>query len=263
MVPTPTKDVRPPAEHPHLPKLHLRCLDLAHKGSEVFFAQTSSPHAVLTLAASNVLRLLYPTKNAKPPPVRSITLHLRSFDGVAYTCGSHLDNEHKEVHLSLSYLEGVAARAGGDGKRIRQEIEGVLTHELVHAFQYDGGGTVPGGVIEGVADWLRGQAGLAPPHWREQPGESDRWDAGYERTGFFLSFLSRHFDNPHLVPQLNFALRDSSWNDGEHLRKLLGGQDVQELWELYRRTFEKKEDEDNAPTPIPTHGTRSGYSVEY
>ncbi|BGP39356.1 hypothetical protein JCM10449v2_003294 [Rhodotorula kratochvilovae] len=262
MAPTPTEDARRPAVHSHLPTLHLRCLDLADEGSEVFFAHTSSPHAVLSHAASNVLQLLYPTKDSHPPPVRSITLHLRSFDGVAYTCGSHLDNEHKEVHLSLSYLAGVAARAGSDGKRVRQEIEGVLTHELVHAFQYDGGGTVPGGVIEGVADWLRGEAGLAPPHWREQPGDGDRWDQGYERTGFFLSYLSRHLDNPHLVPQLNSALRNSSWEEGAHLRKLLGGEDVENLWETYRRSFEKA-DKGDAPAPIPTHGPRSGYGVQY
>ena len=214
MAPTPTIDIEPDLASSHgLPPLHLRCLDLAHKGpvlsplscparleltihihtgSDVFFQHTSSPQAVLSLAASHVLRLLYPSNSPSssssssfpcpPPPVRSITLHLHTFDGVAYTCRSDLDNDHKELHLSLSYLEGVAARAHGDGERVRHEIEGVLTHELVHAFQYDGQGTVPGGVIEGVADWLRGEAGLAPPHWRDEPGEDDKWDAGYERT---------------------------------------------------------------------------------
>ncbi|GAA5933739.1 hypothetical protein JCM3775_003788, partial [Rhodotorula graminis] len=188
MAPTPTIDHELDSAKPHpIPPLHLRCLDLAHKGSDIFFQHTSSPRAVLSLAAAHVLRLLYPPDSpSSPPPVRSITLHLHAFDGVAYTRGSDLDNDHKEVHLSLSYLEGVADRAHGDGDgggdRVRHEIEGVLTHELVHAFQYDGRGTVPGGVIEGVADWLRGEAGLAPPHWRDEPGEDDKWDAGYERT---------------------------------------------------------------------------------
>ncbi|GAA5893346.1 hypothetical protein JCM8208_004415 [Rhodotorula glutinis] len=266
MVPTPTIDREPDSARPHpLPPLHLRCLDLAHKGSDIFFQHTSSPRAVLSLAASNVLRLLYPPNSpSPPPPVRSITLHLHTFDGVAYTCGSDLDNDHKEVHLSLSYLEGVADRANGDGARVRHEIEGVLTHELVHAFQYDGRRTVPGGVIEGVADWLRGEAGLAPPHWREEPGDDDKWDAGYERTGFFLAFLSRHLSNSLLVPQLNAALRHSTWNDGAHLRERLGGKDVGELWETYRRSVGKKDDEEGeAPAPVPTHGPRSGYSVQY
>ena len=82
--------------------------------------------------------------------------------------------------------------------------------------------------------------------------------------GFFLAFLSRHFSNPHLVPQLNAALRHSTWDDGEHLRTLLGGKDVDELWEVYKRSVGKKDgDEGEAPAPVPTHGPRSGYSVQY
>lgn len=82
--------------------------------------------------------------------------------------------------------------------------------------------------------------------------------------GFFLAFLSRHLSNSLLVPQLNAALRHSTWNDGAHLRELLGGKDVGELWETYRRSVGKKDDEEGeAPAPVPTHGPRSGYSVQY
>ena len=126
--------------------------------------------------------------DAGPPPVRSITLHLREFDGVAHTCGSKLDDEHKEVHLSVSYIDGVE----GDRARIAHEIEGVLVHELVHAFQFDGEGTCPGGVIEGIADWVRLGEGLGPPHWSERGGD-DKW-AGYEVTGTQppLAFVPLH-----------------------------------------------------------------------
>jgi len=53
--------------------------------------------------------------------------------------------------------------------RARREINGVLVHELVHALQYSGKDSCPGGLIEGIADWVRLQAGLAPPHWKEKP----------------------------------------------------------------------------------------------
>lgn len=43
-----------------------------------------------------------------PPAIRSVTLHVREFDGVAHTNGSHLDEQHKEIHLSTSYLAGVS-----------------------------------------------------------------------------------------------------------------------------------------------------------
>lgn len=35
--------------------------------------------------------------------------------------------------------------------RVRDEFRGVLTHEVVHCFQYNARGTAPGGLIEGVA----------------------------------------------------------------------------------------------------------------
>ncbi|GAA5864444.1 hypothetical protein JCM1840_000499 [Sporobolomyces johnsonii] len=262
-----------------VPALHLQGLDLSHRGTELFFSHTSSPQAVLSESAQRVLHSLYPPSlervypssiddvAAHPPPhppIRSITLHLRAMDGVAHTCSSDLDKDHKEIHLSTSYLASVDSNSGSDSRRIKQEIEGVLTHELVHVFQWDGEGTVPGGVIEGIADWVRAEHGLGPPHWQKGPGEHDKWDAGYQTTGFFLSWLSRHLKNPLLVPQLNLAMRSSRWNDGEHLTRLLGGQDVEALWETYKKTFRRKQDgDDEPPKPVPTHGAGSGYNVRY
>lgn len=62
-------------------------------------------------------------------------------DGVAYTTGSHTE---KEIHFSLDHIKNSKSRA-------KEEIEGVLTHEVVHCFQHNGKGTVPGGLIEGIA----------------------------------------------------------------------------------------------------------------
>ena len=77
--------------------------------------------------------------------MRSITLFLRDFNGVAYTQGSELDDDHKEIHLSTTYVNKIST------DRIRDEIIGVITHEVVHCFQYNGKGTCPGGLIEGIA----------------------------------------------------------------------------------------------------------------
>jgi len=62
-------------------------------------------------------------------------------DGVAYTFGEHTN---KEIHFSLDYIKHSENRA-------KDEIDGVLTHEVVHCFQYNAKGTAPGGLIEGVA----------------------------------------------------------------------------------------------------------------
>lgn len=62
-------------------------------------------------------------------------------EGVAHTCGSR---NQKEVHFSLDYIKKSANRA-------RDEIMGVLVHEVVHCYQYNACGTCPGGLIEGIA----------------------------------------------------------------------------------------------------------------
>ena len=62
-------------------------------------------------------------------------------DGVAVMFGTQ---SHKEIHFSLDYIKGSA-------KRARDEIMGVLVHEVVHCFQYNALDTCPGGLIEGMA----------------------------------------------------------------------------------------------------------------
>jgi hypothetical protein len=73
--------------------------------------------------------------------VQEIRLVCRRMDGVAYTTGSHT---HKEIHLSVEHVSNSRDRA-------EHEVRGVLVHEVVHCFQYNGRGTAPGGLIEGIA----------------------------------------------------------------------------------------------------------------
>lgn len=73
--------------------------------------------------------------------VKAITLILRVMEQLAYTTGSH---SHKEIHLSLDWIERNSERA-------KDEIMGVLIHEVVHCYQYDASGTCPSGLIEGIA----------------------------------------------------------------------------------------------------------------
>lgn len=75
--------------------------------------------------------------------MQNVLLVLRPMDGVAHTFGSET---HKQIHFSLDYIANTAS-----GGRSKHEITGVLVHEMVHCYQYNGKGEAPGGLIEGIA----------------------------------------------------------------------------------------------------------------
>jgi len=93
----------------------------------------------------------------------------------------------------------------------------------------EGLGTAPGGLIEGIADFVRLQAGFAPPHWKS--GRGTRWDEGYEVTGYFLDWVEKNYHG--FVRGVNAILRDAKWDVG--IFKLITCKDVDELWKEYRK----------------------------
>ena len=171
------------------------------------------------------------------PPTRSVTLVLRSMDGVAYTTGLPLDSLHKEIHLSLTY----ASRFIDTPHRFREELIGVVTHEMVHAYQWDAEGTCPGGLIEGIADYVRLKAGLAPPHWKKNE-KMDRWDEGYQRTAYFLEFLEGEYGTG-TVAKINAKLRQGKYEAESFWTGIFGeGRDVDWLFKKYRDSLKGKEE---------------------
>lgn len=99
----------------------------------------------------------------------SVTLILRDFEGVAHTNGSAARESDKEIHFSTRHIIGRhmflflfltimefcnLMLSSASKARARDEILGVLVHEMVHCFQYNAKGTCPGGLIEGIAGTL-------------------------------------------------------------------------------------------------------------
>ena len=84
------------------PKLRLHLNDLSHEGSSVFLSNVKG-NEDLEAQVQNVLNLLY-TPDCTRPATRSVTIVLRTMDGVAYTTGIDLDNDHKEIHINLKYV---------------------------------------------------------------------------------------------------------------------------------------------------------------
>ncbi|MCE5166783.1 hypothetical protein HAX54_026437, partial [Datura stramonium] len=58
---------------------------------------------------------------------------------------------------------------------LRREMNGVLYHESTHVWQWDGNDKAPGGLIEGIADYVRLKSGYAPSDW-VKPWEGNHWD---------------------------------------------------------------------------------------
>ncbi|KAF4126583.1 Peptidase of plants and bacteria [Geosmithia morbida] len=209
-----------------LPKLRLQVHDLSLPGASAVL-QTVYIDDVMACAARNVLKWLYPSPStATAPGTRSVTLIVRDMDGVAYTTGSELDDDHKEIHLSARYIAGVKPHS-----RQGEEIAGVATHEMVHCLQHNGRGTAPGGLIEGVADWVRLRCGLGPPHWKRDPSAAGRWDAGYQHTAYFLDYLEDRFE-AGTVARINEKLRLYRYDEDRFWMELVG-RPVKLLWGEY------------------------------
>ena len=109
----------------------------------------------------------------------------------------------------------------------------------MHCYQWSGLGSANGGLIEGIADWVRLQAGYVPPHWKREAGEGTQWDAGYQTTGYFLDWIEESYGEGS-VWRINDALRQKEYKD-EKFWKGLFGKSVEQLWKMYGEEIEKKE----------------------
>ncbi|ESA42845.1 hypothetical protein GE21DRAFT_5725 [Neurospora crassa] len=217
---------------PH-PKLRLEIRDLDHPGAVKFLCAVNAS-SLLSDAVKNVQRLLYRSpadKHTTCPLTRSVTVILRDMAGVAYTTGTDLDPDHKEIHFSLSYI--AAHIPSTPPSRLPAEITGVLTHELVHCYQWDAHGSAPGGLIEGIADWVRLNCDLSPPHWKQGDVKiDDPWDKGYQHTAYFLQYLEGRFGEG-TVRRLNEALRSTREYEAREFWVGVLGEEVEELWGEY------------------------------
>lgn len=223
-----------------LPTLRLQLNDLADDGSSVFLSNVKGNDDI-AMQVQNVLNLLY-TPASNRPGTRSVTFILRSFPGVAYTTGTELDDDHKEIHINTTYI---STRQGN----VRDEILGVVCHELVHCFQWNSIGTAPGGLIEGIADWVRLRAGLGAAHWKQEA--SGKWDGGYQHTGFFLEWLEQRFGDG-TVRALNEGLREGKYEEEKVFGGCCKGGKVDELWKEYAEELRKKREEEGKEMPTGT-----------
>ncbi|KAL6964058.1 hypothetical protein U1Q18_035113 [Sarracenia purpurea var. burkii] len=124
-----------------------------------FTNEIGPDYAKQTLASATdfIWDLFQQSSEADRKNVAQVSLFIDAMDGVAYT-------SNDEIHVSANYIGGYS----GD---VKAEITGVLYHEMTHVWQWNGNGQSPGGLIEGIADFVRLKAGYAPSHW-VKPGRA-------------------------------------------------------------------------------------------
>ncbi|KAJ3220803.1 hypothetical protein HK099_004002 [Clydaea vesicula] len=228
--------------------------NLNHKGSDLFNSVISNPVEFFKNCSEKSLFVLYSSKPKKSYPyfIKRISLTLKEMNGVAYCTGT---KRRKDINLSLNYVENVFNKNGNCLKKLKSEIEGVFVHELTHAWQWsekvdkngngEGIGVAPGGLIEvwlinklkklksfkiqGIADYVRLQAGLNPPHWKRV--KNGEWDAGYDKTAYFLQWIEVKKNITNFTRKLNLLIGNQGYYNSHFVS--LTGQSVENLWEEY------------------------------
>lgn len=237
-------------------KLRLHIDDLTHPAIPKF-TKVAPLSTLIEDAIKHVQAHLFTPRSPnhetwKPQEVRSITLFVQPMDGVAYTTGTELDEAHKEIHLSLDYLQARIEQFYGDANSDKanpkadasfiHELCGVVTHEMVHAFQHNACGTCPGGLVEGIADYVRLKSGLGAEHWNPWPAgkrtRGEKWDAGYQTTAWFLEWVEDNIGGEGAIGRLNEALRKDEWDEGKVWETIIG-KSVKACWRAYTEDWER------------------------
>ena len=173
----------------------------------------------LTSATDFIWNIFQQNTDADRKDVQQVTLIIENGEGVAFT---NLNNN--EIHVNANYLGDYS----GDVKR---EFRGVIYHEMAHVWQWFGDQNTPGGLTEGIADFVRLKADLALSHW-VQPSQGDSWDQGYDITARFLDYCNSLRDG--FVAELNKKMRTGY--SADFFVELLG-KTVDQLWSDYKAQY--------------------------
>jgi hypothetical protein len=193
----------------------------ATAGGARFTRDIGVDYSKQTLASATdfIWRTFQQSNAADRKNVQTVNLFIDVMGGVAYATNN-------EIHVSNDYIGNYS----GD---VRREITGVLYHEMAHIWQWNGNGQTPGGLIEGIADFVRLKANYAPSHW-VQAGQGDRWDQGYDVTAKFLDYCNGLRNG--FVAELNKKMKNGY--SAQYFVDLLG-KTVDQLWKDYKAKYGK------------------------
>jgi hypothetical protein len=109
----------------------------------------------------------------------------------------------------------------------------------VQQYWFLGGRRTPTWISEGIADYVRWEMYEPTPRFKvtERNVEKISYDQSYQTTADFLKWVAGKYDKD-LIPQLNAAARDGSYN--EEFWKKNTGHSVQELGAEWKASYAEK-----------------------
>ena len=135
-----------------------------------------------------------------------------SYNGVAYAHDGQITVSSKWMHSHPKDLD-------------------LMTHEIMHIIQSYPGGSGPGWLTEGIADYVRFKYGLNNKEggWSLTPfNKNQHYTNSYRITARFLEWIRQKYDKKIII-KLDKHLRNQTYS--EDLWKTYTGKD--ELWEIY------------------------------
>ena len=227
-------DVKKPWQGFEYPEVILDHQDTSSEGYQRITRLMPNIEKVIHDIAFKVNKRLY--KNfAQSPNFDRIIFSLQWSDTLASRGGS---GSTMLLTFSTKYI--TEKLANKPDEQVLYELEGIFWHELTHGYQYnvDNRQYSPSSdyhaFIEGMADLIRIQAGY---HKTRQPKPSQSWLGGYTNTGFFLDWLSQHYQ-ADLAYWLNQSAKTlPNWTFANAIEQIIG-EPIDLLWQKYQASLQ-------------------------
>ncbi|KAL2477308.1 Plant basic secretory protein (BSP) family protein [Forsythia ovata] len=190
-------------------------------GGQRFDKEIGVPYTLQNMDIINkfIWNIFEQPTNADTKTVPVLNVYISDFiDATAYTNG---DNINVSAPIIQSYPP--------EPDRAKFTFTGIMYHEMTHIFQWSGIGTAPGGLTEGIADYVMVKSKFYDPNSYTRPGAGNRWDEGHGVTERFLEYcdsLRKGF-----TVALNKKMR-YVYNDNYFFELL--GKPLDQVWREYK-----------------------------
>ncbi|CAA0830953.1 Plant basic secretory protein (BSP) family protein [Striga hermonthica] len=195
-------------------------------GGRLFDQEIGVDFALLTMETVNyfIWKIFEQKLPSEIKNVPVLTLYISDFQGYAYKNG---DN----VNVSGPALD----KFYFPRNKSKFFFSSLMYHEMTHVFQWHGNFTAPGGLTEGMADYVMVKSNIYEKDKYTKPGSGSRWDEGYGVTERFLEYCDglRKGFTAALNKKMRYRYSD------EFFVELLG-KPVSQLWREYKSMYGNK-----------------------